>query len=802
MAHSLLAEHFVRTNPTHMIKPHLTLRLLALMVTTGSVQYVAAQTAPTASAAPAEEVVTLEKLDVSGVPIEKSILPTSRPFSSVYGTDQNITEIPRNVTIISREQLSAIAIRNVRDFSKLTSSSFTKTNFGAPGNPSLRGSPSDVFQNGVRERVTSNGNGMPIDFNAIESVNIVKGPPTAIQGTSGYIGGYIDFVTKRPYFDHARGEATATIGSDDIYRWSLDYGAPINEKVAYRISYAGEDSQGFYVDEYHKTQSLYGALTYRPSDKYELFLNTQATYMEYTENWGINRPTQALIDHHLYQTGVNDGTPVAPAPGAIVVPANPAGPESQNAASVLGGTGNAFNPIVAGPLVKIDRHLRLLAPGDNSIARNFKLQGIQTLTIDPDSKVVNNNLFTFTRRETLSSYYYSEVIDPSYTLQSRWEYQKKIDEHSFNTGLDFQYRNVKAYSDFGFEPANAWDITRDRSQINVYNSQAFQNSIASGDRIPVPGFNKRYYGTNSFTTDGNESYSFAIAPFLQGSYKLSDSLTAISGARADFLHVNTKLPGAYEESSESVVNPNANLSLVHKTTSKLSTYATYNYSKNTAGAEGNGGGYVPDVNSSGVFYGKLNKDSLQTPAELFEVGAKYSALDGKLFLGTAAYQQTFTRRPPGSSGVDFDFKGIEFEVNYQPTKNFYGTFSYGAIDGTVSSTFDLIDFSGTGETKVAGLPKHQFNTLLSYTFDNGFGASLGGRLHSEIKNDNASTVIIPWQYEIDASVFYTYKNWSARLAVLNVTDQWNFAPPNEFYGKGSILLEPGVRGEFTLGYKF
>jgi catecholate siderophore receptor len=790
-----------------MIKPHLTLHLLTLIAALGSTARVAAETAPAAPApATADEVVTLEKLEVSDVPIEKNILPTSRPFNSVYGSDQNITEIPRNVTIISREQLSAIAIRDVRDFSKLTSSSYTKTNFGAPANPSIRGSYADLYQNGVRERITSNGNGMPIDFNAVESVNIVKGPGTAVQGTSSYVGGFADLITKRPYFDKARGEVTATIGSDDIRRWSLDYGAPINDKFAYRVSYAGEDSEGYYENEYRKTQSVYSALTYKPSDKYELFLNAQFTYMEYTENWGINRPTQTLIDKHLYQTGVNSGAPVAVVPGAVIVAPNAVGPDSQNTATV---DGNGFVP---GPLVKIDRRKRLLAPGDNSLARNAKLQGIQTFTLDPDTKIVNNNLLTYTNRETFSGYYYSEILDPTISLQSRWEYQKKMDKLDYTGGLDFQYRNVKAYSDYGFEPANAWDITRDLSQINVYNSQAFQNSFIDGvgfipgiqppSRFEVPGHKGRYFSTNNFGGDGNESYSYAIAPFLQGDYKLTDKFTLLSGARADFLHVNTKIPLTGPEDSASVVNPSYNLSLVHKTTSKLSTYATYNFSKNTAGAEGNGGGYIPDANPATGVYGSLNKKSLQTPAELFELGAKYSALDGKLFLGGAVYEQKFTRRPPGNSGTEYVIKGLELEANYQPNKNFFATASYGLIDARVSSTFDLITFTGTGETRVAGLPRNQFNTLVSYTFDNGFGASLSGRLHSEMKNDNDGSVIIPWQYELDASVFYTYKNWSYRLAILNLTDEWNFSPPNEFYGKGSILLDPGIRGELSVAYKF
>lgn len=50
-----------------------------------------------------ETAVELERFEVSDVPIEQNVLPTSRPFSSVFGTDRSILETPRNVTIISRE---------------------------------------------------------------------------------------------------------------------------------------------------------------------------------------------------------------------------------------------------------------------------------------------------------------------------------------------------------------------------------------------------------------------------------------------------------------------------------------------------------------------------------------------------------------------------------------------------------------------------------------------------------------------------------------------------------------------------
>ena len=60
-----------------------------------------------------EDVIVLDEVDAESVPIEESILATTRPISSVYGTDRSILDTPRNVNIISREQLDAIGIKNV-----------------------------------------------------------------------------------------------------------------------------------------------------------------------------------------------------------------------------------------------------------------------------------------------------------------------------------------------------------------------------------------------------------------------------------------------------------------------------------------------------------------------------------------------------------------------------------------------------------------------------------------------------------------------------------------------------------------
>src|SRR5690606_22065582 len=97
-----------------------------------------------------DQPIEMERFEVSDVPIEENIMPTSRPFGSVFGVADNVLNTPRSVTSISHEQLTAILIQDVRDFSKLTSSSFTRSNFGAPANPDVRGKYADVFYNGMR----------------------------------------------------------------------------------------------------------------------------------------------------------------------------------------------------------------------------------------------------------------------------------------------------------------------------------------------------------------------------------------------------------------------------------------------------------------------------------------------------------------------------------------------------------------------------------------------------------------------------------------------------------------------------
>jgi len=89
------------------------------------------------------------------------------------------------------------------------------------------------------------------------------------------------------------------------------------------------------------------------------------------------------VDEFLhYITGININN------GASAAPSDP-----QNSVNVLGGG----NTIAHGPVVTLNRHTRLLKPGNHSKGDEYNAQVIQTDTISADLKIVNNTFWSYTK---------------------------------------------------------------------------------------------------------------------------------------------------------------------------------------------------------------------------------------------------------------------------------------------------------------------------------------------------------------------------------------------------------------------
>jgi len=764
-------------------------------------------TATTPAPAP-DDVVKMQQVEVeSSVPIEEQILPTSRPFASVYGFEDDIMSVPRNVTIVSTEQMDAIDIQDVTQFSKLTSSSFTDSDFGSPANPTIRGQPADFFTNGMRQHVGDNGDGMPVDFNSLESVNIVPGPATAVQGASAYVGGYVDMITKQPFFDGNHGFVSDTIGSYGTERWTLDDGGPINSKLAFRFSYSGEDSQGYWFNYLKETTAFYTAIDYRPSDNYELLLTGNAFVADYRENFGINRPTEALIDNGLYQTGtnINNGTKAT------------AG-DPQNAANVTGNDTIAF-----GPVVPIDYHEMAQGPGSHAHGQEYNGQAIQTFKINPNFKIVNNTVYGYTKRDTYNTDGYSEEDDPTYFLDNRTELLITAGKSEINAGLEERYQKVIDYTNFFFEPVNVWDLSSVtlNNDVNFQAAKAFPGTFGNA---PVPGYPNRFATLGTVNNDTNDSELAAVSPYIQATWKFNDAWSLVTGARVDFTHIGDRdpleltTPGT--SASVSFGEPNLNVSLVYKLAPNVSTYGTVNFSENYTGDLADGGGFGLYTNPNGT--ATLPRSLFSEESDLFEYGLKFSEDGGKLFTTSDIFYQTRQNKPQGSPAIQYQYYGFETSANYQPNRSFFATFGYSWINGSLPASADPFqaydtnqipggppnpfanpqDYPTIGRLRAPGQPLDLFNALAEYTFPCGFGVEANTVVTSPMNNDYWGYLVIPWQYELDASIFYTTKGWEVRLTVDNATNQHNWEPSDATYGLEGIVSEPGIQGLVTFKYKF
>ena len=100
------------------------------------------------------------------------------------------------------------------------------------------------------------------------------------------------------------------------------------------------------------------------------------------------------------------------------------------------------------------------------------------------------------------------------------------------------------------------------------------------------------------------------------------------------------------------------------------------------------------------------------------------------------------------------------------------------------------------------LPRHAFSSRAGYTFDNGFGGSVGARVTGPQNLTFNGSVKIPAQYMLDAALFHVTKHFEVRLDFYNLTDRRNRTPVADFEGGDSVFGEQPFHPEGTVRFKF
>jgi hypothetical protein len=752
----------------------------------------------------------LSTITVQGVAPENAVLPTVAPISSAYGTDMSILDTPRNVTVVSQEILKTTDIRRVEDFLKVAPSVYTNNQWGGANTPMIRGQMAEVFQNGV-ERTTKT-DGLPFSFNSVESMDVIPGPASSVYGPSQYTGGYINLTTKQPYFDGFHGSSSFTAGYWDTYRWQEDFGGPIiPDKLAFRLSYEGENSQSFYNNVVTQSQDIYFALTYTPSDRFTVKFNTELFVDRFNEPAGWNRPTQQLIDDGLYITG-----------------------EPVGGRQFLG-------VIIPTGVTRIGRSVTLIAPSDSDYGKDYNAQLEATLVINDNISLVNRAFFEYYyQRDREDAQRWNNLVN-SKVVQDRLELHIDYDlpfgwasggeppvngkqpvslipnsgvmKNNIITGVAFKFVDVTSYEDFFNEYLNGQDLTLSPSTFPITNLFGVLR-IPGTDNLygaTAVGYNSQY----PFSIPGTlREVAYEASWFFQDNVAITNHLNVLFGGRLDLIADSASdplAPPGYTPASDSTSQLlySGNISMTYKTTDWMTNYFTAEFNESFEGSYSGGFAYLSQY-ALGV--GRLPSVNYHYENVLYEAGAKFDLLDHKLFVSLAGYHQEHNVTTTLGAVTAVRTNGAELVTTYQPNKNFYTNFSLSYIDsvevdpGTSQQTRNVYDaFAapvGTGvgspnflpyapgHYRQPGLPHWLINGIASYELNCGLGASLNFVVTSPIPTSELQNVWIPWQYELDASIFYKRKNFEARINFLNITDQKNFSTGGSWSQNGNDLVAP------------
>ncbi len=784
----------------------------------------------------------MEKTVVEGLPLDETVLPTARPLNSVLGDDRSIIDTPRSVSLITKAQMEARGISRMTDIGQLAPGAYTPERYGLPGVPVIRGDLAEIYQNGQR-MLYSRDSILP-SFNQVEALDVVKGPGSAVYGPQGQgPGGYVNFVTKQPYFDGYHGEVTTKWGTyvpgGQSYlspEWTLDLGGPITKDLAFRVSYLGRESDSYYQNVKDRTTDIFGALTWRANDNLQFDWTGQYIRSRFNEITGINRVTQQLIDDHIYNAG-----PVQ-ANNAFGDPVNTIGAFGPNSSFAL------LDPALAHK-VKIYGYQALTSPGDVARGEKLNSQLITTYTISDSAKIVNLTYGEFLDSSKLEGYGYTEFVPENWMVNNRTELHYDFDAKTGKldlpiktiSGIDFRYLRLKSYQDFSTEPFFLYDLSVPATTANAaqFYIPGIPPGASIGGGLSVPGHPG--YGANPFPSSGDQdSALYQTALFTQWDFEITQKFSIVVGGRGDYLDATAYSPtyvgvpqGGQYSAEGSKLDGSVFVSGIYKWTPTLSTYATYDLvnavtgSPNFGGVDGTGG-------NAGL------KRSLSAESELIEVGSKASILENKAFLSAALFNQT--RQRPALTGppTQIENRGVELEAIYQPDRSFninanltlqdaYQEYPAGAqayeqtgnyLDGyPVGYLADPNATSGTGtgtgvgspnytsttrpRVRLAALPKVLFNAYATYTFANGLGFSFGPQLQSSQWANQEGTLIIPIQYTLNASIFYKRPNWEVQVNFFNLTDQrnWTSIDP-DFAGNDVLFPELPFHISGLVKYKF
>jgi len=753
----------------------------------------------------------IEVIEVSGQTLSASQLsPKTATVDGPFGDNLALVDIARAVTPISSQMIEQLNITTLQDVLAVSPNSYAASGFGAPSLPTLRGQLGELFQDGLRRQAGNNGFGIPVSFNAIEQIDVVKGAPPALFGSSQRNGGFVNLHSKTANTERKQGSIQLSAGRWDHYRAQLDYTAPIVEgQSGFRVSAEHIDNGSFYDYAGYESDSLFAALRFLPDDKSSWDINFELYQVAYTDNAGINRPTQALIDDGLYITGqgVQPNGSTIPGAGAVISP-----------------TGQ----------VKIPRSQVLTYPKNINNATTYLIHSIYKREINSRLTLKNSSYFQHLQREGIAKNSFVEIIDGADTAQSRTQlsYQWNATQSTL-FAFDVRFNDVKGYSQFTTEADLPSDLTgpiENRRILLTQEQQARLIELRPGVFVSPGGqYDINNDGTGDFAlSDTTDSTSWQTGLAVQHDSEWSNRLRSSVGYRLDYYDVEARDPLAPQgqiAAQDSIYETlhSAQASINYKLTPKLTSYIATSYNQATSNSMA-GGNVLGSDN-------KISAQNFATDNTLAEVGLKYAPSDSPWYIDAALFNQRRSLRNRDGSNTGIRTQGFETQAFYD-APSYWLSAGYSYIDARydnsassqdsaqVADAFDnsrpdLINGTGVGAPsftsfapstqRVQGIPEQSLSLNGGFTIIENWKIGFSGIYTKSYPLDYLKTVKIRDQYTLNLNTSYDITQRSKlRLDVTNVTNQQNWRPVFEggYFNATLVFPELPIHAKLTFQHTF
>jgi outer membrane receptor protein involved in Fe transport len=234
-----------------------------------------AQTAPGAGAtaksdATTDELVKLRPFEVTASGESEGYRVSSA--STATRTNTTLINIPQSVSIVTEALWRDTASTTFQDSFRFIPGAFVRDRNAGFGGVNLRGfeNSGGFATDGVRIAPYKR------DLAGYDRLEVVKGPPSAVQGRGG-VAGLLNYILKKPDLKRDFTTVAATVGYEDsnegqFYRATLDYNKVLNREgtQAARVVLVGQNSDDYIDFMKHKIAGVYPSFRWLLSDRTEV----------------------------------------------------------------------------------------------------------------------------------------------------------------------------------------------------------------------------------------------------------------------------------------------------------------------------------------------------------------------------------------------------------------------------------------------------------------------------------------------------------------------------------------------------